>query len=109
MRGTREEGRSPHRALRGRDPAPADGSPRDGTVDGVQLRRLRPGGVGADSVAGREGPEGLYRGSAAQRQHGPLRGDEADHRHGLFGGVVGRPRRRSRVRDARRASGRVPA
>ena len=63
--------------------APPHRSARDRAVERVQLRRVGPRRVGAYPVAGRGRQEGLHRGPSAQRQHGPVRRDPPDHRHGL--------------------------
>ena len=78
-----EEGDRARRELRLRHRAPAHRSARDRAVERVQLRRLRPWRVGAHPVAGRGRQEGLHRGPSSQRQHGPVRRDPADHRHGV--------------------------
>ena len=71
------------RGVRRRHRAPPDRQPRDRAVVGVQLRRLQPWCVGAHPVAGRDRQEGLHRGPASERQHGPVPRDPDDHRHGL--------------------------
>ena len=94
LRGTGQEVRSPHPELRGGHRAAADRSPRDGAVDRVQLRRLRPRRLGPDPVAGGEGEQGLHRGSSSQRQLRPVRRHPAHHRD-----RVQLPRGRARLRD----------
>ena len=58
---------------------------RDGPVGRVQLRRVRPGRLGAHPVAGRGRRQGLPRGSPTQRQLRSVRGDPAPRRHHLLG------------------------
>ena len=68
-----------------RDRGAPHGQARDRAVEQVQLRRVRPGRLGAHPLAGGQGRPGLHRGPAAERQHGSVRGHPADHRHDLLG------------------------
>ncbi len=68
------------KVLRLRDRGPPDRPARDGAVERVQLRRLRPGRVGAHPLAGRGGQEGLHRGPAPQRQLRPVPRDQGHRR-----------------------------
>ncbi len=56
----------------------------------LQLRHLRPGRVGPHPVGRGPGQEGLARGPASQRQHGPLRGEPLDGDHGVRGRALNR-------------------
>ena len=67
-RGPGQEDRRAHRRLRPRHRGPPHRPARDRPVQRVQLRRVRPGRLGAHPVAGRGRQEGLHRGSPAQRQ-----------------------------------------
>ena len=49
----------------------------------VHLRHLRPRRLGPHPVADGQGQEGVDRGPAAERQHGPLRGEPAPGRDGV--------------------------
>ena len=59
--------------VRRRHRAPPHREARDRAVDRVQLRRVQPRRVGAHPVAGRDRQEGLHRGPASEREHGPVR------------------------------------
>ena len=60
--------------------SPACTRPRRGTSSATASPT---GGVGAHPVAGRGRRQGLHRGPAPQRQHGPVHRHPAHHRHGL--------------------------
>ena len=70
--GTKADGA--RRRLRRRHRAPAHRQHETAPWSRVQLRRVRPRRVGAHPVAGRDRQEGLHRGPASERQHGPVRG-----------------------------------
>ena len=63
-----------HRQLRRGNRGAAHWPPRDRLLQGIQVRRLRPRRVHPHSLAGGARPEGLHRGQAPQREHGPLHG-----------------------------------
>ena len=91
------EGQGARRALRPRHRGPPHRPARDGAVQRVQLRRVRPRCVRAHPVAGRGGQEGLHRGPPAQRQLRPVRRDLHHHRHGLLRPGVADHDRRTRA------------
>ena len=75
-------------------------------VDRVQLRRVGPGRLGAHPVAGRQGAEGLHRGSSPQRQLRPLHGRPPHDRDLLRG--AGRVESSAHAAARVRGSGPVP-
>ncbi len=83
VRGHREEDRRAHRRLRRGHREPPDRGPRDRPLHQVQLRDLGPGRLHPHPVGRGQGQEGMARGPAAQRQHGPLPGHRRHHRDRL--------------------------
>ena len=108
VRGARHEGGGARRAATApasSTASPAATRPRRGRV---QLRRLGPRRVGAHPVAGRDRQEGLHRGPASERQHGPVRRDPADHRARSAARCVEHPtKRRVEALDRARYADRI--
>ena len=85
LQGAREELGGARQELRPRHRGPPHRPSRDGAVEQVQLRRVRPRGVGPHPAARLPRRQGLPRGPSPERQRRPLRRRPPAHRDGLLG------------------------
>ena len=84
LQGARQEVGAAHQELRPRHRGPPHRPPRDGAVEQVLLRRVRPWGVDPHPAAGPQGRPRLPRGPPPERQHRPVRRHPPDGGDGLL-------------------------